>query len=63
MARKMSAIGEASFEIPEQYLDCGKARRMLGWEPGFTLEKGLLMTIDWYCERLARRNEQRRPRN
>jgi len=39
---------EASHEIRDQYLDAAKARRMLGWTPGFTLEAGLRETVDWY---------------
>ena len=41
-------LGEASHEIPRQYLDCAKARRMLDWKPGHTLAEGLSATIDWY---------------
>ncbi len=39
---------EASAEIREQYLDSGKARRMLGWSPNFTFDEALGETIDWY---------------
>jgi CDP-glucose 4,6-dehydratase len=41
-------LGEATAEIPCQYLAAGKARRMLGWEPGWTTEQALIETIDWY---------------
>jgi CDP-glucose 4,6-dehydratase len=41
-------LNEANHEIPKQYLDCSKAKRMLGWEPGYSLEEGLLETSDWY---------------
>ena len=41
---------EASNEIQHQYLSAAKARRMLNWEPLFTLESGLLRTADWYRE-------------
>ncbi|MBL8817872.1 MAG: GDP-mannose 4,6-dehydratase [Planctomyces sp.] len=41
-------LGEANHEIKHQYLDAGKAARMLGWRPSFTLEEGLVRTIDWY---------------
>ena len=37
----------ASSEIREQYMSCGKARR-LGWSPSFGLETGLRETIEWY---------------
>jgi CDP-glucose 4,6-dehydratase len=39
---------EASNEIREQYLDATKARKMLGWQPAYTLEDGLGETIEWY---------------
>jgi CDP-glucose 4,6-dehydratase len=41
-------LGEATAEIPCQYLAAGKARRMLGWEPVWTTEQALIETIDWY---------------
>jgi len=40
--------GEASHEIREQYLAADKARRMLGWEPLYTLDEGMTRTIEWY---------------
>jgi CDP-glucose 4,6-dehydratase len=43
---------EASHEIYLQYLDCNKARRLLGWQPKHTLEEGLRETIAWYAERV-----------
>jgi CDP-glucose 4,6-dehydratase len=43
---------DASNEIRDQYLDAGKARRMLGWAPAFTLDQGLSATIDWYTRYL-----------
>jgi CDP-glucose 4,6-dehydratase len=38
----------AKGEIRSQYLDAQKARSILGWEPQFSLEEGLIETIDWY---------------
>jgi CDP-glucose 4,6-dehydratase len=29
-------------------LDCGKARRLLGWRPVYSLEQGIAETIRWY---------------
>jgi CDP-glucose 4,6-dehydratase len=46
-------LNEASHEIPRQYLDSSKARRMLGWQPGYALEEGLRETIAWYSEHLS----------
>jgi CDP-glucose 4,6-dehydratase len=43
----------ASSEIREQYLDAGKARRVLGWEPRFGMDEGLRRTISWYARFLA----------
>jgi CDP-glucose 4,6-dehydratase len=44
-------LNEASLEIPKQYLDCSKAKRVLGWKPRFTLDEGLAKTIEWYRKR------------
>lgn len=41
---------EASNEIRHQYLSAGKARKVLGWTPQFTLDSGLERTIAWYRE-------------
>jgi CDP-glucose 4,6-dehydratase len=40
----------ASSEIREQYMDAGKAARVLGWTPRYTLREGLSETISWYVE-------------
>ena len=45
---KPVVLGEAKNEIKHQFLDAGKATRMLGWRPMFTLEEGLTRTIEWY---------------
>jgi CDP-glucose 4,6-dehydratase len=45
---------QASNEIPRQYLDCAKARRMMHWEPKHTLEDSLRDTAAWYRDWLAR---------
>ena len=39
---------EAEHEIPHQYLDATKARQLLGWQPRFSLDQGLMRTIEWY---------------
>ncbi len=44
---------EAVHEIQNQYLSAAKARRVLGWEPLFTLDAGLQRTIAWYRNFLA----------
>lgn len=45
--------GDAPNEIQDQYLDSSKARSMLHWEPGHTLDEGLLETMRWYAEFLG----------
>ena len=47
-------LNEASHEIPKQYLDCSKARRLMDWRPSFTMDEGLTEAIEWYRERLNR---------
>lgn len=44
---------EASNEIPRQYLDCAKARRLLDWTPRWSLADGLAETVAWYRRWLA----------
>jgi CDP-glucose 4,6-dehydratase len=39
---------EATNEIRHQYLSAAKAREKLNWQPIFTLDEGLRLTIDWY---------------
>ncbi len=49
-------LGEATAEIPEQYLSARKARDMLAWAPGWTMDDALRETIVWYKAWLAHRN-------
>jgi CDP-glucose 4,6-dehydratase len=46
-------LDEAQNEIPDQYLASDKANRVLDWRPEFSLEEGLLRTIDWYRDYLT----------
>ncbi len=41
-------LGTARAEIQNQYLSAEKARRVLGWQPRYSLEEGLDETIAWY---------------
>src|SRR5262249_11244046 len=41
-------LNEATHEIPRQYLDCGKARRLLDWRPRWSFDEGLDEAIGWY---------------
>jgi len=45
-------LGEASNEIKHQYLDATKAREQLHWKPLFTMDEGLIRTIQWYQQHL-----------
>jgi CDP-glucose 4,6-dehydratase len=45
--------GEATNEIRHQYLCAAKARKVLGWQPLFTLDEGLAKTVKWYKEFLG----------
>jgi CDP-glucose 4,6-dehydratase len=44
---------EAVNEIRHQFLSAEKARRLLNWNPLFTLDDGLRFTIEWYKEFLG----------
>lgn len=41
-------LGTARAEIRDQYLDAGKAARVLDWRPKWPLEAGLEATVAWY---------------
>jgi CDP-glucose 4,6-dehydratase len=41
-------LNEASGEIKHQYLSAVKARKVLGWQPQYSLETGLKETVNWY---------------
>ncbi|MDD5476700.1 MAG: GDP-mannose 4,6-dehydratase [Candidatus Omnitrophica bacterium] len=44
--------GKIKGEIDRQYLSSGKARKVLGWYPKHTLQKGLGITYQWYKDHL-----------
>lgn len=46
-------LNQAIYEIPRQYLDCTKARQMLGWQPKYNLDEALQETIAWYKQWLG----------
>jgi len=48
--RKMKPVHVASRpgEIAQMMADYSKAKKLLGWEPKYTLERGLKEFIDWY---------------
>jgi CDP-glucose 4,6-dehydratase len=41
-------LDQAQNEIPDQYLDASKARRVLGWRPKVSLQEGFKKTAQWY---------------
>jgi len=47
-------LGEAHNEIEAQYLDSRKAKRILGWQPRYSLRDGLRETMVWYQDFLGR---------
>lgn len=51
-------LGQASNEAPEQYLSAGKARRVLGWTPGWPAEDALSETVAWYRHWMATQGHQ-----
>jgi CDP-glucose 4,6-dehydratase len=46
-------LNETTNEIRHQYLSAEKARNYLGWQPRFSLDEGLVKTINWYQEFLG----------
>jgi len=41
-------LNEATHEIPRQYLDCTRAKTVLGWSSRWNLDDALRETIAWY---------------
>ncbi|MBI4356145.1 MAG: GDP-mannose 4,6-dehydratase [Candidatus Omnitrophica bacterium] len=50
-------LNEPLKEIRHQFLNAGKAHRLLGWQPRFSLEEGLQRTVAWYQRYFARHQE------
>lgn len=46
-------VGDAVGEIRDQHLDSSKAHSLLGWQPAYDVDAGLVETIDWYREFLG----------
>jgi CDP-glucose 4,6-dehydratase len=44
---------DAPHEIRAQYMESSKARRVLGWNPRYSLEEGLREALEWYREFLT----------
>ncbi len=55
---KPRVLNESSHEIEKQYLDCSKARTVLGWNPRYSIEDGLREAIDWYRRHITRPNSK-----
>lgn len=53
---KPTIAGKAANEIDKQYLAIGKVKRLLKWEPKYSLEEGLKETIEWYKKEYLPKN-------
>ena len=51
---KPKILNQSKAEIKDQYLDSGKAKRLLSWKSQYTIEEGLEQTIHWYKNFLAK---------
>lgn len=47
---KPRILNQAKAEIQDQTLCSKKAERILGWKPAYTLDEGLIETINWYTK-------------
>ncbi len=48
--KHIQILDEANYEIERQYLDCSKAKLLLGWEPKYDFSESIKETINWYIE-------------
>lgn len=47
---KPKVLNQGRNEIKHQYLSAEKARKLLNWTPAYTIDEGLVKTIEWYTE-------------
>lgn len=45
---RYKVLNIAKNEIPKQYLDWSKAKKILGWESKHSLEEGIIESFNWY---------------
>ena len=45
---RYKVLNIAKNEIPKQYLDWSKAKRILHWQPKHSLEEGIIESFNWY---------------
>lgn len=50
LSPKILSKGKIKGEIDRQYLSSVKAKRILGWQPKYSLKQGLEVTYKWYKE-------------
>ena len=43
-------LNKTDGEIRHQYLSVQKAKELLGWKPKYSVEEGLVETVNWYRE-------------
>lgn len=53
---ELRVLGEAKEEIRDQYVSPAKAKERLGWEPTYSLERGLEETFAWYKDFFKRKD-------
>lgn len=46
-------LNQSKAEIRDQYQSVEKAKQLLGWQPKYSLEDGLMQTITWYKDFLS----------
>jgi len=51
--------GKIKGEIDRQYLSSTKARRMLGWRPRYSIQRGMSITYPWYKDYLGGARKKR----
>ena len=49
---KNKILNQAKTEIPKQYLDGSKIKKIINWEPKTSFEQAILETYEWYYENL-----------
>jgi CDP-glucose 4,6-dehydratase len=58
---RLTILSQATNEIPQQFLDCTKARTLMNWHPQHDFSASLDLTIEWYREWMSRQPGARIP--
>jgi UDP-glucuronate 4-epimerase len=51
---QINRLPPAAGDVPITFANIGKARRLLGYNPSFPLEKGVPLFVEWYRKNISK---------